>query len=75
MTNGIGEVSERNGVPVSDRRRVAGSKASRMPSPQLFASPPWWISSRMTSVGREVVSSRCSEGRDATWAYVTATPW
>ena len=50
-TNGIGVVSERNGVPVSDSRRVARSKASRMPSPHDRASPPWWISSRMTRVG------------------------
>ena len=36
----IGLVSDRKGVPVRLRRRVAGSKASRMASPQLLASPP-----------------------------------
>jgi hypothetical protein len=34
VTNGIGEVSERKGVPVRARRRAAGSKASLRPSPQ-----------------------------------------
>ena len=67
-------VSERNGVPVRDRRRVAGSNASRMPSPQLRASPPWWISSRITSVLAASVRLRCRTGLFATWAYVSATP-
>ena len=67
-TNGIGEVSERNGVPVRDSRRVAGSKASRSPSPQDSASPPWWISSRITSVRAASVLARCSIGLLATWA-------
>ncbi len=38
-TNGIGLVSDRNGVPVSASRRVAGSNASWHASPQDFESP------------------------------------
>ena len=52
VTKGIGLVSDRNGVPVSASRRVAGSNASRQASPQDFESPAWWISSRMTRVLR-----------------------
>ncbi len=61
-TKGIGLVSERNGVPVSARRREAGSKASKQASPQDFESPAWWISSMMTSVLRASVRLRCSIG-------------
>lgn len=39
VTNGIGLVSDRNGVPVSASRRVAGSNASRHASPHDFESP------------------------------------
>ena len=62
VTNGIGLVSERNGVPVRASRRVAGSNASRTASPQDSASPPWWISSRITSVRAVSVRCRCSAG-------------
>ena len=61
-TNGMGAVSDRKGVPVSDSRRVAPPKASRMPSPQLSASPPWWTSSRMTRVRPAYVIERCTSG-------------
>ncbi len=74
-TNGIGLVSERNGVPVSASRRVAGSNASWQASPQDFESPAWWISSRITSVLRCSQRLRWSIGRTPTPAYVTATPW
>jgi hypothetical protein len=46
----MGESSLRKGVPVRASLRVASSKASRIASPQLFASPPWWISSKTTRV-------------------------
>src|ERR1044072_6690726 len=72
---GMGLVSERNGVPVSASRRVAGSKASRQASPQDLESPAWGISSRMTRVLRCSQRLRCSMGRTPTPAYVTATPW
>ena len=49
-------------MPVSASRRVAGSKASRTASPQDRASPPWCISSRITSVRRSSVRRRCSSG-------------
>ena len=49
-TNGIGAVSLRNGVPVSESRLVGGPNASRRASPQLSASPPWCTSSRITRV-------------------------
>src|ERR1700754_4482182 len=75
VTNGMGLVSERNGVPVSARRRVAGSNASRQASPHDLLSPAWWISSRITSVLRCSHRLRCSIGRTPTPAYVTATPW
>ena len=39
MTKGIGDVSERKGVPVRARRRVASVKASRTPSPHDRESP------------------------------------
>jgi hypothetical protein len=74
VTNGIGFASERNGVPVSARRRRAGSNASRTASPQDIASPAWWISSKITSERRPSVRCLCSAGWAATWAYVTATP-
>ena len=61
-TNGIGLVSERNGVPVSASRRVAGSKASKQASPQDLESPAWWISSMITRVLRASVRLRCSIG-------------
>lgn len=73
-TNGMGFVSDRNGVPVSARRRVAGSNASRQASPQDLESPAWWISSRMTSVLRCSHLLRWSMGRTPTPAYVMATP-
>src|SRR5665647_3417276 len=62
----MGLVSERNGVPVSPSRWVAGSKASRIASPHDRLSPPWWISSRMTSVGAALVRARCNRGLRAT---------
>ena len=74
-TNGIGLVSERKGVPVSARRRVAGSNASWHASPHDLLSPAWWISSRITRVLRCSQRLRCSMGRTPTPAYVTATPW
>ncbi len=74
-TNGIGLVSDRKGVPVSARRRVAGSNASWQASPQDFESPAWWISSRITRVLRCSHRLRCSMGRTPTPAYVIATPW
>ncbi len=66
VTKGMGFVSERNGVPVSARRRVAGSKASRQASPQDLESPAWWISSRITRVLRCSERLRCSIGRTPT---------
>ncbi len=66
VTKGMGLVSERNGVPVSARRRVAGSKASRHASPQDLESPAWWISSRITRVLRCSERLRCSIGRTPT---------
>lgn len=74
VTKGIGLVSDRKGVPVSARRRVAGSKASRQASPQDLESPAWWISSRMTRVLRCSERLRWSMGRTPTPAYVMATP-
>jgi hypothetical protein len=68
VTNGIAAVSDRNGVPVSASRRVAPSNASRTASPHDSASPPWWISSRITSVGAASVRAACSAGLLATWA-------
>ena len=65
-TNGMGLVSERNGVPVSISRRVAGSNASRTDSPQDIASPAWWISSRMTSVLKPSTLIRRASGLAAT---------
>ena len=67
-TNGKAAVSDRKGVPVRASRRAAGSKASRMPSPHERASPPWWISSRMTSVRAASVLARWSIGLLATCA-------
>ena len=67
-------MSDRNGVPVSASRRVAGSNASRTASPQLSASPAWCTSSRMTRVRNRSVRTRNASGLAATPAYVTATP-
>ena len=74
MTGGIGWVSDRDGVPVSASRRLAGSKASRTASPQESASPAWWISSRITSVRARSTRSRYPVGLLATPAYVRAKP-
>ena len=49
----MGWESERNGVPVRASRRSASSKPTATPSPQLRASPAWWISSSTTSVFRD----------------------
>ena len=68
VTNGIGEVSERKGVPVRARRRAEGSKASLRPSPQERESPAWWISSMITSVRPCSVRARCSSGFTPTCA-------
>ena len=68
VTNGIGASSLRNGVPVNANRRVASPNASRIASPQLLASPPWWISSKITSVRLLSVRTRCRVGWLATWA-------
>ena len=65
-------MSERNGVPVSARRRRAGSKASRTASPHERASPAWCTSSRITSVLKRSVRMRCASGLAATPAYVSA---
>src|SRR5215213_199647 len=73
-TNGMVAVSDRKGVPVRARRRAAGSNASRTASPHDSASPPWCTSSRTTSVRAASLRARCSSGRLATCAYVTATP-
>ena len=59
-------MSERNGVPVSDSRRCAGSKASRTASPHDIASPAWCTSSRITSVLNRSVRIRCASGFTAT---------
>ena len=59
-------MSERNGVPVSASRRVAGSNDSRTPSPHDSASPAWWISSRITSVLKRSVRIRIASGLTAT---------
>ena len=66
LMNGIGVSSLRNGVPVRPSRRTAGVNASRTPSPQLLASPAWWISSSTTRVRRPSVRTRCKVGCAAT---------
>ena len=65
VTKGIGLVSDRKGVPVSARRRAAGSNASGHASPHDLESPAWWISSRMTRVLRCSQRLRCSSGSTA----------
>ena len=53
-------------MPVSISRRAAGANASRTASPQLSASPAWWISSRITSVLKASVRIRSASGFIAT---------
>ena len=51
-------------MPVSASRRVAGSNASRTPSPHDSASPAWCTSSRITSVLNRSVRIRMRERVD-----------
>ena len=67
-TNGIGAVSERNGVTGQREPSCAPLNASLMPSPQVSASPPWWTSSRTTRVRPPSVIRLWTSGSMPTWA-------
>jgi hypothetical protein len=46
-------LSLRNGVPDSESRRAADSKAHATPSPQARSAPAWWSSSRTTKASSD----------------------
>ena len=66
--------SLRNGVPESESRRWAWTKALRMPSPHAFSWPAWWTSSRITNPSADSPANLDAAAPVATCWYVVTSP-